>query len=222
MNRNAVPLAVFLTIFAGFIFAGIIYLHTLAPRYANNHKILTSPSDVKVSLAIAYDRGPVREETWTMRDHNGLSSIAYRALGRNGVQVTIDERPTDTINNDTDVAFLFGKLVQDGLWDLPSKPPRGNANAHYTISVYQLITSLHGGRSFTFTDPHYWATTGGHQFTIHLDKNKPVPDLLQMSSTTLVEPRYALLVQDFRAFGPQSFITRIASEKKRRYGVTAS
>ena len=222
MRRNAVPLAVFLLMFVGFILAGIVYLQTLAPRYANNHKILTSASDVKIALAIAYDRGPVRQETWTMRDQNGLSSIAYRALGRNGIQVTINERPTDTINDDTDVAFLFGKLVQDGLWDLPSKPPRGNTNAHYTISVYQLITNEHGGRTFTFTDPHYWATTGGHQFTIHLDKDKPVPDLLRMSSTTLVEPRYETLVQDFRAFGPRSFLTRIASEKKRRYGVAAS
>jgi hypothetical protein len=222
VNRNLIPLLVFLTMFVGVVLASIVYLHTLAPRYAKNDAILHSASDIKVAMQIAYDRGPLRQETWTMRDRDGLSTLAYRALGRNGVQVTISERPSDTLNDQTNVSFLFGKLVQDGLWDLPSKPPRGDTNAHYTISVYQLITNEHGGRTFGFTDPHYWATTGGHQFTIHLEKDKPVPDLLRMSSTTLVEPRYGELVDDFRSFGPQSFRTRIASEKKRRYGVAAS
>jgi hypothetical protein len=213
---------VFFTMLVGVILASIVYVRTLAPRYAKNHAILHSASDIRVAMRIAYDRGPLSEETWKMQDRDGLSTLDYRALGRNGIQVTIAERPSETIHSESNVAFLFGKLVQDGLWDLPSKPPRGNTNAHYTISVYQLITSKHGGRSFTFTDPHYWATTGGHQFTIHLDKDKPVPDLLQMSSTTLVEPRYAELVDDFRQFGPQSFLSRIAAEKKRRYGIAAT
>jgi hypothetical protein len=222
VNRNLIPLLVFLTLFAGCIVAGVVTLHTLVPRYAHSDAVLHSASDIKVAMQIAYDRGPLRSETWTMRDRNGLSTVAYRALGRNGIQVTISERPSSDVDERSNVAFLFGRLVQDGLWDLPSKPPRGNTNAHYTISVYQLITNQHGGRSLTFTDPHYWATTGGHQFTIHLDKDKPVPDLLRMSSTTLVEPRYDELVADFRAFGPSSFLTRIAAEKKRRFGVSAS
>jgi hypothetical protein len=208
--------------FVGCILASIVYFQTLAPRYARNDKILHSASDIRVSLKIAYDRGPLRQEAWNMRDRDGLSTLSYRALGRNGTQVTIAERPTDSINDQSNVAFLFGKLVQDGLWDLPSKPPRGDTNAHYTIAVYQLITNEHGGRSFTFTDPHYWATTGGRQFHIHLDKDKPIPDLLRISGTSLIEPRYGELVDDFRAFGPHSFLTRIASEKKRRYGVAAS
>ena len=217
-----IPTLIFIAVFIGFITAYAVYLSSIAPRLVKNHSVLASASDVKLSLTIAYDTGAIAREKWSMRDRDGLSTLAYDALGRNGIQVTIDEQPTRALTEGSNVAFLFGKLVQDGLWDLPSKPPRGDTNAHYTIDVYQLIDNMHGGRKIAFTDPHYWATTGGRQFTIHLDRKKPTPDLLHMSSTTLVEPRYAELVADFETFGPDSFLARIAQEKKRRYGVKAS
>lgn len=221
MRRNAVPLLIFAVVAAGLVVAALVYSNAVAPRIARNHDVLTSASDVRIGMSVRYAKGALAEERWTMRDRDGLSTSSYRAVGRNGVQVTIDERPREVLDASTNVAYLFGKVVQDGIWDLASKPPRGDTNATYRIDVYQLITGQHGSRSFAFTDPHYWATTGGHQFTIHLDKNKPVPDLLHLSSTTLVEPRYEQLVQDFRTFGPQSFRDRIASEKKRRFGIAS-
>jgi hypothetical protein len=221
MRRSAVPVIVFVLALIGIALAYAVYLSSIAPRLVHNHKILVSDSDIRLAFTIDYARGPLVQERWTMRDLNGTSTLGYRATGRNNVEIAIDESPTHDLDADSDVAFLFGKVVQDGLWDLYPKRPRLGANEHYTISVYQLIDGQHGGRTFSFTDPHYWATTGGHQFTIHLDKDKPVPDLLKLSSTTLVEPRYEELVADFRAFGPASFRARIASEKKRRYGVTS-
>jgi hypothetical protein len=222
VRRTLIPTFIFIAVLLGLIAAYAVYLSSIAPRLVRNHKVLESASDVRLSLTIAYDSGPIAQEKWSMRDRDGLSTIGYKALGRNGIQVAIDEQPTRELTGESNVAFLFGKLVQDGLWDLPSKPPRGDTNAHYTIDVYQLIDNLHGGRKIAFTDPKYWATTGGRQYTIHLDPKGPRPDLLHMSSTVLVEPRYGELVADFRAFGPASFLSRIVAEKKRRFGVSAS
>ena len=104
-----------------------------------------------------------------------------------------------------DVAYLFGQTVQDGYWDLGDQPPRGDTSTQYTISVKQLVDGQHGEHQFTFTDPQYWATTGGHQFHITLDRNKPVPDLVSMKSTVIVEPRYGKLVDDILEFGSPGF-----------------
>lgn len=215
-----VPTIVFIVALLGCILAYAVYLSSIAPRLVKNHQVLASASDIRLALRIAYAKGPIASERWTMRDLEGTSTMSYSATGRDGVVVTIHEKPTTELTDGSDVAFLFGRLVQDKLWDLTSKPDRGDTSAHYTIDVYQLIDNEHGGRKITFTDPHYWATTGGHQFTIHLDKNKPTPDLLRMSSTTLVDPHYEDVVDDFKTFGPKSFLARIAAEKKRRFGVT--
>jgi hypothetical protein len=222
VRRNVIPLLIFASLLLGGVGAYAVYLHSIGPRIKATDAVLVSPSDVKLSLTIAYDAGPLTLERWNMRDLNGVSTTQYHAVGRNGVAISIAERASTELDNGGNVAYLFGQLVQDGIWKLTNKPPRGNTNAHYTVTVYQLIDGQHGSRTIEFTDPHYWATTGGHQFTIHLDKNKPVPDLVQMSSTTLVDPAYENVVKDFRTFGPPSFLARVTSEKKRRYGVSAS
>jgi len=107
------------------------------------------------------------------------------------------------------VSFFFGKLVQDGVWDLMDKPPRGNTDAHYTVYVKQLADFKQGDRTITFTDPHYWATTAGRQYTIDLRKTNP-NDLLKLSSTQLADPHYQEIVNDFRAFGPPAFRAKVA------------
>jgi hypothetical protein len=146
-----------------------------------------------------------------MDDKDGTSTSEYRVIGRSGLVVRIEDLPRRT----TDVPFFFDQTVSDGIWDLPDRPVRGDASVQYTIDVYQLSNGKHGSHQFTFTDPHYWATTGGHQFHIHLDKNKPLPDLLHMSSTTLIEPRYEKLVNDFRAYGSPLFRSKIDAAQAR-------
>jgi hypothetical protein len=195
---------------------------TLATRYAKNHAVLNSASAERMSLDVKYDAGPLVEETYAMSDTDGLSKTSYKAVGRNGITVTVEERPRKTLEADANVAYLFGRVVQDGIWKLDTKPPRGNTAAHYRIDVYQLINGEHGSRFFEFTDPHYWATTAGHQFTIHLDKGKPIDEsMIRMTSSIPAEPGYQALVADFETFGPASFRARVAAEKKRRFGLTS-
>lgn len=215
MLRNPVP---FLVLVAALIAAGGFYgvfQTTVAPRYTNTHKVLASRSDLELAMRVSHDTGPISEEDYAMSDVDGVSKSSYRAIGRSGVQITIAERPRETLDDGPNVAYFFQEAVADGVWDLRSRPPRGDRSTHYQIDVYQLTGDQHGSHRFTFTDPHYWATTGGHQFHIVLDKNKPIPDILKLSSTTLVEPRYEKVVDDFRAFGPQSFRDKIAAAQTR-------
>ncbi len=215
MRRNPVPALIFIVTLIGLAGAYAFFERSVFPRYAATRNVLASKSDIALRMVVSYERGPLLEEDYSMHDADGVSSAVYRGLGRNGVQITIAERPRKTIEEGSNVAYLFGQAVQDGIWDLPSKPPRGDTTARYTISVYQLVAGKHGSYRFTFTDPHYWATTGGHQFHIKLDKHKPIPNLLTMSSTVLVEPRYQKLVDDFRTFGPRSFRSKVAAAQNR-------
>jgi hypothetical protein len=167
-------------------------------------RVAHSYSDIRLGLKLLHTAGPIAEEDYAMENRNGSSSSSYRALGRGGTVI--------------DVTFLFEQLVSDGIWELRSRPLRGNAATRYTVDVSQTIDGQHGSHRFTFTDPEYWATTGGHQFKIHLDRNKPVPDLLQMTSTTVVEPRYVKLVADFKNFGTPAFRRRLVEAQARLRG----
>ena len=208
MRRNPIPFLIFALAIVGLLAAYAFFNRTVVPRYVGARKILDRRSEIRLSLKIRHDTGPLAEEDYDMSDIEGTSASEYRVTSRGGTIVSIKERPRQTLEADDNVAYFFGKTVQDGVWELTNRPPRGDVSTHYTVHVFQVTDGQHGSRDYTFTDPHYWATTGGHQFHITLDKNKPVPDLLQMTSTTLVEPRYAALIADFRAYGPDSFRTK--------------
>lgn len=179
-------------------------------RFNEVKAMASSPSAFNVELKIDYARGRVAEEIYAMSDRNGVSVASYAVTDRSGTTARFHEDL-----GGYEVSFLFGKLVQDGIWDLSSQPPRGDPTIRYAISVNQTAQEQHGSRSFTFTDPHWWATTAGRQYSIHLDKDKPVPDLLQLSSTSLAEPRYERLVDDFRAFGSPQFKATIQTARRR-------
>ncbi|MBD5634066.1 MAG: hypothetical protein IAI49_06265 [Candidatus Eremiobacteraeota bacterium] len=215
MRRNPIPILILALSLAGLLAAYALFNRTVVPRYVAARKVLNQRSDIRLSLTISHDRGALSEEDYSMSDIDGVSASRYRAVGRSGTAITVEERPRTTLDPGANVAFFFGKAVQDGIWDLTNKPPRGDTSTHYSVHVYQLAGDEHGARDYTFTDPHYWATTGGHQFHIRLARNKPVPDLLQMSSTVLVEPRYAAIVDDFRAFGPDTFRAKAAQARAR-------
>ena len=212
MRRNPVPLLVFI---AGLLAVGLtVWFFTTekeAQRFAATRRVASAPSEIRMSLTIHRRNGPIALEEYRLDDRSGLSTSEYRAVDRKGESIQVNALPRET----TDVAFLFDHLVQDGIWELRSKPPRGDTATRYSVDVYQLTNGQHGAHAFSFTDPHYWATTGGHQYTIHLDRNKPVPDLLRMSSTVLVEPRYQKIVDAFEAYGSEAFRAKIATAQNK-------
>ena len=211
MRVNPVPVGVVLALVVAVAGSAWMFAHNEAGHFTAAQRVASEPSAERVGLTITYASGPLAREEYNMSDINGASSATYRAVGRSGSAVTVRSLPRETY----DVSFLFGALVRDGIWELQSKPPRGDTSRTYTMDVYQLVTAQHGSHTFTFTDPHYWATTAGHEFQIHLDKSKPVPNLLTLTSTVPVEPRYGKLLEDFRTFGSPEFQAQVAAARQR-------
>lgn len=206
MRRNPVPLL--LTVFAVVYLAVLaaVVLHGGVPkRLLKVAKIQNTPSALYLRLTIRYDKPPIYEEVYDMKDVNGVSTATYKVVGYSGKVISIIEPPGKTY----DVSFFFGKIVQDGIWQLTNRPPRGNTSVHYTLFIKQYADNKHGSRTIVFTDPHYWAVTAGRQYQIRLDPNKPVPDLLKLDSTSIADPRYQEIVDDFRAFGSPAFRRKV-------------
>jgi len=84
------------------------------------------------------------------------------------------------------------------------------------VSIEQTAQGQSGRRTFSFTDPHYWAVTAGRQYHIVLNRKNPTPseaDLLHLESTAVAEPRYAKIVADFEAFGSPAFHRTVAAAR---------
>lgn len=183
----------------------VYYGRTEFSRVNTVSHVQHAPSELYARLLVAYDKPPVYEEEYKMQDVEGVSTFNYRIRTYNGKQLTITAPPAQMY----DVSFFFGSLDQDGVWQLMNQPPRGDTTVHYTVYVKQLADYKKGERTITFTDPHFWATTAGRQFNIDLSKNSP-KDLLKMQSSSLADPHYEKIVNDFRDFGPPVFKERIA------------
>jgi hypothetical protein len=206
-RTTVVPWAIFIFVAVMVVIGIRLYAsHPEFTRFNELERAKNSPSALHASLTIRYDKPPIYEEAWTLQDINGVTSFEYRIRSYSGHQITITAPPHAT----TDVSYFFGKLVQDGVWDLMDKTPVGDTSAHYTIFVKQTADYKTGDRTITFTDPHYWATTAGRQYTIDLRKTNP-NDLLKLQGTSLADPRYLQIVNDFRAFGPPGFQDKVAS-----------
>lgn len=190
-----------------FVIAGLVFIKW--PDFQNKSQVArvrNSQSVLDLSLTIKYDKPPIYEERYTMHNDNGVSTAQYRIQGYSGKVVTITLPPDKTYA----VTFFFEEVVQDGIWQLVSKPPAGNTDVHYILKIHQVADTKQGSRTVVFTDPHYWAVAAGRQYHIVLSKNSPTPDLTKLNSTSLADPRYEQIVQAFRNFGPASFREKIA------------
>jgi hypothetical protein len=172
-----------------------------------------APSALYARLTIHYAKPPIDTEEYRMSDLEGVSTFSYSIRGYDGRQITVNAPPARVY----DVSFFFGRLVQDGVWELVNRPALPNAGAHYTVFVKQLADYQHGQRTVTFTDPQYWATKVERQYTIDLSKGVP-RDLLHVQSTEVADPRYEQIVKDFRGFGPDVFRHNVAAAQERIRG----
>ncbi|MBV8530570.1 MAG: hypothetical protein JO104_04580 [Candidatus Eremiobacteraeota bacterium] len=172
-----------------------------------------APSELYARMLVRYLKPPVYEEEYRMSDVEGVSKFQYAIRGYNGREVTVTAPPARVY----DVSFFFGRLGQDGIWQLVDKPPLPNTDAQYTVYVKQLADYQHGERTVTFTDPGYWAVKAGRQFEIDLSKGVP-KDLLRIQSAQAADPRYQQIVTDFRDFGPDEFRRNVALAQARVRG----
>jgi hypothetical protein len=204
-----IPLAITVLAILSIVIGWRIYWPIESQRYAATRKVERSSSVIRMTFEMTHQLGPIAKERLTFVNVNGKAEVAYEGTNRPGTAIARFRQPV----NGFSVATLFGEVVRDGVWDLTNKPPRGDTSTSYTIAVYQLTDNQSGGRTITFTDPHYWATTGGRQYQLHLEKDKPIPDLLTLHSTSISEPRYGELVHDFDAFNAPGFRATLAAAR---------
>ena len=206
---SIVPLGILILAIAAAIAGWKIYWPSESQRYTQTQAVGQTHSVIRLGYTVVHEHGPIAREQLTFTNADGAAKVSYEGTNRAGTTIARFNAPLEGY----DVAKLFGQAVQDGIWELPSQPPRGDTSTTYALSIYQLTNNQSGSHSFTFTDPRYWATTGGRQYTIHLDKNKPVPDLVKLESKGIAEPRYAKLVADFESFGPPGFRATLAAAR---------
>lgn len=180
-------------------------------RYQAVNAVRNQRSELHVSETITHDKGPISREEWRLDNLNGTSTASYTAENRAGTRVAKFTAPIQGY----DVTFAFQELVQDGLWELQTRPLYGNTSDVYTIGAYQVDGDRSGSHRFTFADPHYLATTAGREYQIHLDKNKPVPNLVTLKSSAVADPRYQKIVDDFATFGPPQFKQTVAAAREK-------
>jgi hypothetical protein len=211
MRRFPTTLVIVVLAIIGIVGGWRLFSGNETQRYQAVQQVRNQRSELHFGEAITHDKGPIAREEWRLDNVNGKSVASYTAQNRAGSRIA---KFSEAIEG-YDVTFTFEKLVQDGIWELHTRPLRGNTSDVYTITVSQVAGDRSGTHKFTFADPHYLATTAGRQYVIHLDKNKPVPDLLTLKSTSTADPRYQKMVDDFAAFGPPRFKKTVAAAREK-------
>ncbi len=211
MRRFPTTLVILVLAVVGLVSGWLLFYKPETQRFAQVQTVRNQRSELHFSETVSHATGPISRETWRLDNVNGKSTAFYSAENRAGTRVAKFIEPIGGY----DVTFAFEKLVQDGIWQLQTRPLRGNTSAIYDVSVRQVAGDRSGSHRFTFCDPHYLATTAGRQYEIHLDKHKPVPDLLTLSSTSNADPRYERVVDDFASFGPPRFKKTVAAARQK-------
>ena len=211
MRRSLIPLFIVGIAIVTAISGWKIFGPSESQRYQAVHAVRTQRSELHFGEAVTHAKGPIAREEWHLDNVNGESTASYRAENRAGTRVAKFTEPIYGY----DVTFLFQQLVQDGVWELQTRPLRGNTNEIYMVTVAQTDGNRSGKHKFVFSDPHYLATTAGRQYEIHLDRNKPVPNLVTLNSTSTADARYQKVVDDFAGFGPPRFKKTVAAAREK-------
>jgi hypothetical protein len=212
MRRFPTTLFIAIVVILGIVGGWKLYYDAESQRYHAVQTVRKQRSEFHIGRVITHDKGPIAREELRLDNVEGKSTAFYSAQNRAGTRIAKFTQPIDGY----DVTFAFEALVRDGIWKLQTRPLKGkNTDDVYTITISQIAGDRSGKHRFTFTDPHYLATTAGRQYEIHLDKNKPVPDLITLKSTSTADPRYQQIVDDFRAFGPPRFKKTVAAARQK-------
>ncbi|GAC1585551.1 MAG: hypothetical protein NVS3B7_20550 [Candidatus Elarobacter sp.] len=207
------PTTIFVVVVAllGLLVGFGLFYDSEVQRYRAVDAVRNQRSVIRIGEVITHEKGPLAREELRLENVDGKSTAFYSAENRAGSRVAKFSQPIDGY----DVTFAFEALVRDGIWELHTRPLKGNVADVYTVQIAQIAGERKGEHTFRFADPHYLATTAGRQYTIHLDKNKPVPNLITLQSTSSADPRYQKVVDDFRSFGPPRFKKTVAAAREK-------
>jgi hypothetical protein len=195
----------------GIVVSWRLFYAAESQRYRDVKTVRAQRSELHFSETVLHRKGPIAREEWSLDNVNGKSTAAYVAQNRAGTRLAKFSEPIEGY----DVTFAFEALVRDGIWELQSRPLHGNTDDIYEIRVAQVAGDRSGRHRFVFADPHYLATTAGREYNIHLDRNKPVPNLITLNSSSSADGRYQKVVDDFRSFGPPRFKKTVAAAREK-------
>lgn len=195
----------------GIVIGARIFWPTESARYQQVQAVRNQRSELHAGETVTHGKGPIAREEWRLDNVNGTSTATYTAENRAGTRIAKFTAPIQGY----DVTFAFQELVVDGVWELQTRPLRGNTSDVYMVVVAQVDGDRKGQHKFVFSDPHYLATTAGRQYEIHLDRSKPVPNLITLNSTSSADPRYQKVVDDFASFGPPQFKATVAAAREK-------
>jgi hypothetical protein len=208
MRRFPITTLIIIAAIVAAVGGWMLFAKTEHDRYVAVERVNHSRSEIRLSYTLQHTSGRIAREVWAMQNIDGRSVASYTAVDRKGTKATFDELITGY-----DVTFLFDKLVQDGIWELESRPFRGSSQLLHVVDISQVADKSSGSHRFLFSDAHYIATEAGREYHIHLDPHKPVPDLVSLQSTSTADPRYEKIAEDFEQFGPARFKATIAAAK---------
>lgn len=190
------------------VLAALGYIFFLKPFVAQEpelDKVLYANSTWTVTMQVYKQAGPISAETYRISNNNGVVRMFYSATNKDG-SVT---KQFDVPLSGPSGTFLFEQLRADGVWELDDKPVRPHSTEQYIVEIDQTLGDQGGSRAFGFSDPHYWATTKAEEFMLRLPaKSMHSFNLTQVASAgrPLRDPRYLKIVDEIRAFGPQSVL----------------
>ena len=210
MRRFPVTTFILIAVAVAAVGGWLLFAKSEHDRFVAVQRVLRSRSEIRLTYVVEHGAGPIAREVWSMQNLNGASAVSYAATDRRGTVATFDQRIVGY-----SVTFLFDTLVQDGIWDLHTRQGRGPSRDIYRVTIAQVADKASGSHHFEFTDPHYLATTAGRQYHIHLDRNKPLPDLLSLESTSTADTRYQKIVDDFEHFGSPGFKQTVISAREK-------
>ncbi len=174
-------------------------------------RVAHAPSAIDLTLTIRYPKPPIYEERYHITDYNGVSKYRYEVRSYRGLLVKVTQPPHATY----DVAFFFEALETKGLWKLTDTKPRSKNDPVYTLVVKQSLGGQSGSRTVVFSNPHFWATTAARYHNIHIDAARSKNGILEVQSTSLLDPRYEEILHAFTTFGPDEFRRDVAAARER-------
>lgn len=208
MRRFPVTLLILVAVVVAIAGGWMLFAKSEHDRFVAVQRVNRSRSEIRLSYIVDHTSGRIAREQWKMQNINGHSVASYAAIDRTGTKATFDEQIAGY-----DVTFLFDRLVADGIWELETRPFRGSSATLHVVEISQVADKSSGSHRFQFSDAHYIATEAGREYHIHLDPHKPVPDLVNLQSTSTADPRYEKIAADFESFGPARFKATIAAAK---------
>jgi hypothetical protein len=205
MRPSLVTLLILVLAVVGVAGGWLLFAKKEHDRFVAVNRVLNSRSEFRLTYTVEHTGGPIAQETWTIHNVDGDSTASYAVTDRHGTKASFDEQIVDY-----SATFLFDKLVADGIWNLETRPFRGSSAELHVVAIAQVAGSASGSHRFMFSDAGYIATEAGREYEIHLDPHKPVPNLVDLQSTSTADPRYLAIERDFEQFGSPQFKQTIA------------